>query len=693
MYYRDGINVDAIFSDETENFRIPSEPSWYDPVQVILRVAKDDINEVKMHFGDYTKIMRKDEQRSSSDPYFDYYERHIPASFKPTRYFFEIIKGSLSKFFTKKGIKDNVNEDDKFLIVPDFTVPDWAKGAIMYQIFIDRFACGDKSNTVCDDEYFYNGRHVKQVKDWNKAPSIEDCVTEHYGGDLQGVIDKLDYLKDLGVDVIYLNPIFVSPSNHKYDTQDYDYVDPHFGQIVEDAVDFLEDGENDNTKARKYIKRTTEKANLEASNRLFAKLVQLAHDKGMKVILDGVFNHCGSFNKWIDREKVYETSYSSELGAYTSKDSPYVTYFKFHDQNGWPYNGSYEGWWNYDTLPKLNYEDSEQLQKDICRIGAKWVSPPYNVDGWRLDVAADLGHYPETNHKFWQMFRNSVKTANPDTIILAEHYEDPLPWFNGKEWDTVMNYIAFMDPISWFLTGMQKHSDQFDGWKLNNAEFFAYCMKEAMARFPIQSLLVAMNELSNHDHSRFLTRTNMTVGRITYKSHDDAATGINKGIMREAVMMQMTWPGAPTIYYGDEAGVCGWTDPDNRRTYPWDNPDKELINFHREVISIRKKFDCTFRKGSVIFLNTDNNLKVLSFGRFDSNNKLIIAVNNDTVEHKVSIPVWKMSVEDNSKIEILITSDEKSYNIIKKTYIVQERFVVVDIPARGGIIANCIKDK
>jgi alpha-glucosidase len=686
LYFEENINLDAVFSDETENFRIPSEPSWYDPVQVIIRTEKDDVNEVIMHFGDYSKIMRK---MDTDDKYFDYYERHIPASFKSTRYYFELKKGYISKCYTKKGIKDNVGEDDKFLIVPDFKVPEWSKGAVMYQIFIDRFYSGDPTNNVYDNEYFYNGRLVKHVEDWDSYPTVEDCVTEHYGGDLQGIINKLDYLKDLGVDVLYLNPMFVSPSNHKYDTQDYDYVDPHFGQIVEDAVDLLSEENKDNRKARKYIKRTTEKANLEASNRMFAKLVDAAHERGMKVILDGVFNHCGSFNKWLDRERIYESTFGGEKGAYTSKESPYNTYFKFNQQKVWPYNGFYEGWWNFDTLPKLNYEGSEALQKDICRIGAKWVSPPYNADGWRLDVAADLGHNPETNHKFWQMFRTAVRTANQETVILAEHYDDPLPWFNGKEWDTVMNYIAFMDPIGWFLTGMQKHSDQFDGWKYNNVEFFVHCMVESMSRFPIQSLLTAMNELSNHDHSRFLTRTNMTVGRVNYKSHEDAANGINLGIMREAVTIQMTWPGSPTIYYGDEAGQVGWTDPDNRRTYPWNNQNIELINFHRDIIKIRKKYDNTFRKGSLIFLNIDNNAKVLSYGRFDKNNKLFVVINNDTYDKDVIVPVWKLGAYDDSEVTILIKSNERDYTTAVETYTVKDRHVQLPMPARGTIVAYC----
>ena len=189
------------------------------------------------------------------------------------------------------------------------------------------------------------------------------------------------------------------------------------------------------------------------------------------------------------------------------------------------------------------------------KIAGKWVSAPYGVDGWRLDVAADLGHSSEYNHKFWQEFRKHVKEANPEAIILAEHYGDPSSWLAGDQWDTVMNYDAFMEPLTWFLTGMEKHSDEYNGALYGDGVSFFRSMYYHMSRMQTQSVLVAMNQLSNHDHSRFLTRTNQIVGRIGTAGAKMAEFGINYGIFREAIMVQMTWPGAPTLYYGDEAGV------------------------------------------------------------------------------------------------------------------------------------------
>ena len=573
-------NKHALYSDESPQYQIPFEPNPGDTVKIRFRTLKNNVDAVYFISGSTRAQMQVGLVRNG----FDYYEIEIPVGNEPIRYFFEIQAGRVVCYYNKLGVTRELQEMYSFGIIPGFHTPDWAKGAVMYQIFVDRFCNGDPSNDVLTGEYSYIGEQVNKVDDWNRFPEQMD-VRNFYGGDLQGVIDKMDYLQDLGVQVIYLNPVFVSPSNHKYDIQDYDYIDPHFGKIVSDEGDLLWPGDKDNTRATRYIDRVTNRANLEASNELFIHLVEEAHKRGMKVILDGVFNHCGSFNKWLDRERIYEAGKGYEPGAYVAQDSPYHTFFKFYNEHNWPYNEFYDGWWGHDTLPKLNYEGSEKLMEDIMRIGAKWVSPPFNADGWRLDVAADLGHSPEFNHKFWKEFRRVVKEANPEAIILAEHYGDAMSWLQGDEWDTVMNYDAFMEPVSWFLTGMEKHSDEFNQGLLGNSESFIGAMTYHMPAFYAPSLYTAMNELDNHDHSRFLTRTNHRVGRVANVGPYAAAENTNKAVLREAVVIQMTWPGAPTLYYGDEAGQVGFTDPDNRRTYPWGQEDQELIRFYKEMIA------------------------------------------------------------------------------------------------------------
>ena len=669
------MNREALFSDETGNFRLPAEPEKFSTVRIRFRAAASNIDEVYICMENNEFAM----QEIGNDGLFAYYEYELSLTDKQLHYYFKIVTGFETCYYDKAGVCDKRLGWYDFVITPGFKTPDWAKGAVMYQIYTDRFFNGDTTNDVETNEYSYIGDYSRKVEDWFKYPAAMG-VREFYGGDIQGVWDKLDYLEKLGVEVIYFNPLFVSPSNHKYDIQDYDYIDPHIGRIVKDEGELLKDGDYENKNASRYITRVTDLENLEASNRFFAEFVEAVHARGMKVILDGVFNHCGSFNKWLDKEQIYENQQGYEKGAYVSADSPYRSFFKFFEES-WPYNYHYNGWWGHDTLPKLNYEESPKLYDYIMNIAKKWVSAPYNIDGWRLDVAADLGQSGDFNHKFWKDFRKAVKEANPEAIILAEHYGDPGSWLQGDEWDTVMNYDAFMEPVSWFLTGMEKHSDEKRDDLRGDAYSFFASMRHHMSRFQGQSLLVAMNELSNHDHSRFLTRTNGNVGRVASAGSEAANAYVNKGIMKEAVVMQMTWPGAPTLYYGDEAGLCGWTDPDNRRTYPWGREDIELIEFHRDAISIHKH-NKALKKGSFKALLGDYN--IIAYGRFLEENIIAVALNNNGVEREIRIPVWQLGVRDDDIMESLMISQKDFYNVGKMEYKIQNGDLVVSLPAFGA---------
>ena len=674
------MNKTALFCDGTEGYVYPPEPKESELVTFRFRTAKDDVDRVGLVTSADTYVMEKECTQGE----FDYYTFETRLGEEPFRYCFEVQSGTEKYYYGRCGISREILEYYNFVVVPGFSTPDWAKGAVMYQIFTDRFYNGDKSNDVETNEYYYIGDYSQRVTNWDKYPANMG-VREFYGGDLQGVMDKLDYLQDLGIEVVYFNPLFVSPSNHKYDIQDYDYIDPHYGKIVDDGGEVLPNGVTDNSQATKYKKRTTGLKNLEASNELFIKLVEELHRRGMKVILDGVFNHCGSFNKWMDRERIYEGEEDYEPGAYVSADSPYRSYFRFFKEGpeNWPYNGNYDGWWGHDTLPKLNYEDSVKLENYILYIGRKWVSPPYNVDGWRLDVAADLGRSNEYNHDFWKKFRRAVKDANPSALILAEHYGDPRDWLKGDEWDTVMNYDAFMEPITWFLTGMEKHSDEAREELLGNIDNFIGSMAHHMSNMLTPSLQVAMNELSNHDHSRFLTRTNHMVGRVEHLGPEAANEYVNKAVMREAVVMQMTWVGAPTIYYGDEAGVCGFTDPDNRRTYPWGREDHELIAFHKEAIRIHKEHPA-LRTGSLKILGGEEN--VLSYARFKGNDRIVIVINNRSERTEVKVPVWEAEIPAKCRMKRLLYSYKDGYTTEYEEYLVEDGEVVANMGPHSALV-------
>ena len=276
-------------------------------------------------------------------------------------------------------------------------------------------------------------------------------------------------------------------------------------------------------------------------------------------------------------------------------------------------------------------------------------------------MAADLGYRNEYNHIFWENFRKAVKSANPQALILAEHYGDPGEWLQGDEWDSVMNYDAFMEPLTWFLTGMEKHSDErrTDLW--GNADNFVNTMNHFMASMLTPSLQVAMNELSNHDHSRFLTRTNHIVGRV----------------------------GAPTVYYGDEAGVCGFTDPDSRRTYPWGQENRELVEFHKEMIRIHKR-EKPLRTGSLKMLSWSSN--VLAYARFQEGEQIIVVLNNSKELKEVTIPVWQAEVPMKGKMERLMYSWEKSYTTERDIYLVEDGETVVNMGKHSVLIMKPVRE-
>ena len=677
-------NRKALYTDTGEEYVTPMEPEAHEKVTIRFRTARNNVDRVILVSGDECHFMEKAE----CTKHFDFYDCQIQLGEEKLSYYFELHTGRLKAYYDTRGVVHEPNQYYNFTVIPGFKTPKWAKGAVMYQIYVDRFCNGDPSNDVQTGEYCYINEPVRRVEDWYRYPAQMD-VRDFYGGDLQGVLDKMDYLQDLGVEVIYFNPLFVSPSNHKYDIQDYDNIDPHFGKLVNDEGDLLWEGQRENRTASKYVNRVTNRENLEAGNRLFIQVVEEAHRRGMRVIMDGVFNHCGSFNKWLDRERIYENAQGYEKGAFVSADSPYRSYFQFHQQDCWPYNGSYDGWWGHDTLPKLNYEDSRELFEYVMHIARKWVSPPYNADGWRLDVAADLGRSPEYNHYFWQEFRKAVKEANPDAIILAEHYGNTRDWLQGNEWDTVMNYDAFMEPVTWFLTGMEKHSDDFREDLLGNADSFWGAMLHHSSSFAMPSWQVAMNELSNHDHSRFLTRTNHKVGRTGSLGPHAAEQDINKGVFREAVVMQMTWPGAPTIYYGDEAGLCGFTDPDNRRTYPWGREDQELIAFHRDMIRLRREND-ELRTGSIMQKEGDYNF--LAYGRFHRRGQCLILINNNDHPITRKLMVWVLGTPKHGKMRTLIQTGREGYSLGGPEYELTAGRITVEIPGTCAMVLKYFEE-
>ena len=392
--------------------------------------------------------------------------------------------------------------------------PTWTKDAIFYQIFPDRFCRSERYKAI--------GKFVP----WDSLPTRENM----FGGNLAGVVDKLEYIASLGVNAIYLCPIFKSNSNHRYHTVDYFEIDPVLGTLKD-----------------------------------FDRLVKKAHKLGLRVILDGVFNHCS--------RGFFQFNSLMELG----KNSPYVDWFHVH---GWPlhaYSGkpNYDCWWGFPALPKFN-TDNPDVREYLFSVGEYWMKR--GIDGWRLDVPNEID-----DDSFWQEFRRRIKAINPEAYIVGEIWDEPSRWLKGDQFDGVMNYPLRRAVLS-FL---------FDEKPINLAEF-AKRLREA---FPAGRFGVPMNLLGSHDTIRLASLPCSNLQRV-----------------KLALAILFFLPGAPCIYYGDEIGMEGGKDPDNRRTFPWnmlsDGRRSPVFRFLNELITLRNE-ERVLRDGKLEVAYSAGNLNIV----------------------------------------------------------------------------------
>lgn len=418
-----------------------------------------------------------------------------------------------------------------------FETPKWPVGGVMYQIFPDRFNfSGEEKNLKRTD--FTRNNDWYALPQWKPNENGEITNSDFFMGDLKGITQKLDYLEDLGVSCIYLNPIGEAYSNHRYDTGDYSHVDPILGT------------EED-----------------------FVALCSEAKKRGIHVINDGVFSHTGSDSVYFNRSGRY-----GDGGAYRDKNSPYYSWYKF---NEWPDN--YNSWWGFYTLPEV-IETSPDFNEYINGkngIVRKWMR--CGNSGWRLDVADEL---PD---EFMENLRKSVKEENPETFIVGEVWEDASnkesygarrKFLLGEQLDSVMNYV-FRNAILDFCRGQ-------------DARYVMSSIMSVIENYPRPVLRVLMNSLSTHDTERALTviAGEPLNGRDrqwqaeTHLSKEQRKRGLK--LLKVAVAMQYTLPGFPCVYYGDEAGMEGYRDPFNRCCYPWGREDKELIEWHKKLGNLRK---------------------------------------------------------------------------------------------------------
>ena len=456
-----------------------------------------------------------------------------------------------------------------------YQIPDWLSGGIMYQIFPDRFyRSGTTKYNVPQDRYLH--QRWGSQPEWRPNHQGEITNSDYFGGDLEGIIQKLDYLQSLGITCIYLNPIFEAHSNHRYDTADYTKVDPLLG-TKED----------------------------------FKRLCKEANKRGMHIMLDGVFNHTGSDSIYFNRKGRYQT-----LGAYQSQESPYYDWYQFYQ---WP--EQYACWWNFETLPNVN-EANETYNAYINGTDGviqTWLKA--GADGWRLDVADEL---PDL---FLDDITKAAKQVKPTSMILGEVWEDASNkmaygqrrrYLLGKQLDSVMNY-PFREAIIGFLTGK------------NPAEMMELIMT-VLEHYPPSAIHLLMNHIGTHDTERILTVLGGEPlnGRDrewqskTKLSQEQRSKGL--ALLKLASLMQYTLPGIPCVYYGDEAGMEGYRDPFNRGCFPWGHEDAELVNWYRSLGKIRHSCE-VLKQGTLEPYYADDDCFVYVRSDEAVGQKLLVAVN------------------------------------------------------------------
>ncbi|HUF05854.1 MAG TPA: alpha-amylase family glycosyl hydrolase [Candidatus Binatia bacterium] len=557
----------------------------------------------------------------------DWWEATLPTTNIPSLLYYRFIvrDGGETRYVEDDALLDGgagevlgASEDRSWQLVtyaPDFATPEWARGAVIYQIFPDRFANGDPSNDPSPeaspgpdgaDRYRYGDVYGNPVltRDWETdlpegycraytAPA-EPCDEEplgrdFYGGDLAGVREHLDELAELGVTVLYFNPVFAAPSNHRYDTSDFSVIDPDLGT----------------------------REDLEG-------LVADAEALGMRVLLDGVFNHVSSDSPYFDRAERFP-----ELGACESADSPWAEWFIFSP--GPPekcFDGqTYVDWFGFDTLAVLA-ETPDTFGHFLSEDGVatRWLET--GIGGWRLDVMNEI------SHDFLRGLRRSIKGADADALILGEEWGDASAWLLGTEVDSVMNY-RFRRAVIGLVNGDTADADGAIAGLAPSA--FASTMEGVREDYPPAAWEVLHNLVDSHDTTRILWT--LTPGADNREEKESAAAlEIGKAKLRLVAALQMSWPGMAGVYYGTEAGLTGHDDPDDRRPYPWDAVDGELRDWYARLGALRATHEA-LRTGDLAFLHADDAAGTLAFGRRTDAQATITVLNLGAEPRSVEVNV------------------------------------------------------
>ncbi|MBQ4566333.1 MAG: alpha-glycosidase [Oscillospiraceae bacterium] len=517
-----------------------------------LRSARDDLTAVTLAYGDtacrqtpilFTPVPM---EKIASDPLFDYWQVIVESPYERVYYYFELFDGESSiLYYGDVFTHHHVDDRSQYFKLPfhhraDLArVPAWVQDAVVYNIFPDSFATGKKFISMQPTQQEYGGQ----------------TVHGKLGGTLRGVTENIDYLLQLGINCVYLNPIFAAGEYHKYDLLDYFHVDPVFG-----------------------------------GDEAFREMVQSLHAKGIRVIIDGVFNHCGwHFFAFEDVVKNQENSkYCSWFYRLTFPVQRPETPEIYPDYACFAYER---------MMPKLDTANPE-VREYFCRVGRYWVEE-FDIDGWRLDVAS------EVDDGFWRAFRKAVKEVKPDALLIGEVWESARHWLQGDMFDSAMNY------------DLRKHCELFFARGRIDAFAFSGRLTDMLLRYKQQITPAQMNLLDSHDVSRFLSLCGGDLQK--YKS---------------AVLFQLCFPGMPTIFYGDEQGIEGVLEEEYRRPMPWDGGDRGLYDFFRRAISLRREL-LPLRSGNFRILSAEQGSRFLAFAREYQNQRVTVYINNDSMPHEI----------------------------------------------------------
>lgn len=541
-------------------------------------------------------------EKAEASGLFLYYKCDMKMSQKEINYHFLIADRRNIYYYNQLEVIDYPpTEDHDFRILADYESPEWVKSAVFYQIFPDRFHNGDPENDVRDNEYTFDG-HPTVKKAWGeKVPEYSEAFClDFFGGDLEGIRQKIPYLKELGVNALYLTPIFKAATHHRYDCMDYFSVDPHLG------------GEG-----------------------ALQELVEALHENDMKIIVDVSINHTGTANKWFNRDGFYPET----AGAYNNPGAEEREYYYFGEDN------DYHKWFGVETLPTLNYT-SQKLREVIYRsedsVVRKWLKPPYSIDGWRFDVGFCTARLDERqmHHEIWPEIRKSIKAVNPEAYILAEHWADCREFLRGDEWDASMNYFGFGRLVRQFAGEPDRFVEGLAGRgpgspARRRAGELARMFMQHLARLPYQIASLQYNLYDSHDMARLHNNP-----EIPYESR------------RAAIIMQFTFPGAPGVYYGDEISLDGHirTAEGCRYAMEWEpeKQDGETLRLHKTLARL-KRGEEALRSGGFKILYAKG--YVIAYARFTDEKAFIVVCSQDKSARKVKIPAGLAGVSGDSQVK------------------------------------------